>query len=89
MRSKNNSVKLSSLDNFGNFSIGIAEYLELLDMKYDADIGIMGFEVMATFVRKGCRIKMRRMKSKKIPNRQKTKKEEIKEFLLKHKMEVK
>ncbi len=81
--SKGKHVKSTSLDTHGNFSVGFQEYLELNGIKYDADIGIMGFEVMATFARAGFRIKSRRLLSAKIPARHKVRKEEVVELLTK------
>ena len=81
--SKGKSVKGSSFDKNGNFAVGFQEYLELNGMKYDADIGIMGFEVMATFARAGFRIRSRRLLSAKVPARHKVTKEEVVELLKK------
>jgi large subunit ribosomal protein L5 len=82
LKSKSNELKESSLDMYGNFSLGFSEYLELSSMKYDADIGIMGFELMVTFARKGFRIKSRKLKTERIPKRHKLSKEEVKEVLI-------
>jgi large subunit ribosomal protein L5 len=82
--SKGKKFKGSSIDNNGNFSIGFHEYLDLNGMKYDADIGIMGFELMATFVRPGFRIKTRALKPTKIPQRHRIKKEEVLDFMIKN-----
>jgi len=46
-------------------------------MKYDADIGIMGFEVMVTFVRAGFRIKSRLLQRTKVPLRHRVTKNEV------------
>ncbi len=75
--SKNKEIKKSTLDTYGNFSIGFTEYLELNSIKYDADIGILGFEVMATFARNGFRIKNRKLKTQRIPQKHKLTKEEV------------
>ncbi|MEC8220717.1 MAG: 50S ribosomal protein L5 [Nanoarchaeota archaeon] len=80
-KSKGNTLKKSSLDNQGNFALGVAEYLDLSGMKYDADIGIMGFELMATFTRPGFRIKSRRLRKAKIPQRHKVTQEEVVEYV--------
>ena len=80
--SKGKKFKSSSIDGNGNFSIGFHEYLDLSGMKYDADIGIMGFEVMATFVRPGFRIKTRKYKRTKVPMRHRIQKEEVVDFMI-------
>lgn len=80
-KSKGNTLKASSLDQTGNFAIGVSEYLDLSGMKYDADIGIMGFEVMVTFTRPGFRVKSRRLKKAKVPARHKVTKDEVVGYL--------
>lgn len=81
LESKSNKVKASSLDKYGNFAVGVHEYLELRGMKYDSDIGIMGFEVMTTFVRPGTRIKTRRLLKSRVPARHKVTKAEVVEYM--------
>lgn len=79
--SKGKKLKGSSLDTFGNFSVGFPEYLELSGMKYDSEIGILGFEFMTTFTRPGFRIKLRSLKGTRVPKRHKITKEEVIEYL--------
>ena len=81
LKSKGNKVSKKSLDTYGNFSIGVHEYLDLSGMKYDADIGIIGFEVMTTFKRPGFRIKSRFTQKARIPQRHKVSPEEVIEFM--------
>lgn len=81
LKSKKNVISKKSLDTYGNFSIGVHEYLDLSGMKYDADIGIIGFEVMTTFRRAGFRIKSRFVGKAKIPKRHKTTPEEVIEYM--------
>lgn len=63
------------------FSFGIPEYIEIPDMEYQRDIGIMGFDVTVVFVRAGKRIKLKKIKKGKIPKRQIITKEEIIKFM--------
>ena len=79
--SKGKKFKSSSIDKNGNFSIGFHEYLDLNGMKYDADIGIMGFEVMVTFVRPGFRIKSRLLQKAKVPQRHRVTKQEVVDYM--------
>ncbi len=81
LASKNNKIKSDSLDTYGNFAVGIHEYLELSGMKYDSEIGIMGFEFMVTFSRPGFRVKSRRLKTAKVPLRHKVTKDEVINYL--------
>ena len=50
--------------NNDNFSIGIKEYIDLPNVKYDPDMGIMGLDVCVTLERPGFRIKRRMIKSR-------------------------
>lgn len=79
--SKGNKFNAKSIDNNGNFSIGFHEYLDLNGMKYDADIGIMGFELMTTFTRAGFRVKTRRLNKAKVPQRHRVTKDEVVDFM--------
>lgn len=81
LKSKKNVISKKSLDTHGNFSIGVHEYLDLSGMKYDADIGIIGFEVMTTFKRAGFRVKSRFVGKAKIPKRHKITPEEVIEYM--------
>tara|TARA_Y100000310_G_C20170342_1_gene573365 strand:+ start:46 stop:597 length:552 start_codon:yes stop_codon:yes gene_type:complete len=66
------------------FSLGIAEYIEVPGLEYDRDIGILGFEVTIVFKRKGKRVKIRKIKKGKYPKKQSITKEEIIEYLNKN-----
>jgi large subunit ribosomal protein L5 len=52
--------------NNGNFGIGIKEYIDLPNAKYDPDIGVMGLDVSVTLMRPGFRVKKRSVKKEKI-----------------------
>lgn len=52
--------------NDGNFSFGIKESIDLPNVKYDPDIGIVGFDVCVTLERPGFRVKKRVVKQAKI-----------------------
>ncbi|MFW6286129.1 MAG: 50S ribosomal protein L5 [Nanoarchaeota archaeon] len=82
LESKGKNFKGSSIDRNGNFSIGFSEYLDLNGMKYDADIGILGFEVMVTFARPGYRIKKRLMRPNKVPQRHRISKDEVLDYMI-------
>ncbi len=81
LKSKGNKLSKKSLDKQGNFALGVSEYLDLSGMKYDADIGIMGFELMATFTRPGFRIRSRRLLKAKVPQRHKVTQDEVVSFM--------
>ncbi|MFP4038633.1 MAG: 50S ribosomal protein L5 [Candidatus Nanohaloarchaea archaeon] len=52
-------VEASQFDDAGNFGFGIGEYIDVSGIDYDADIGMMGFEVSVNLERPGYRIKRR------------------------------
>ncbi len=74
-------VKASSFDDYGNFSIGIREYLVLPGAKYDAEIGIFGMDVSVAMERKGYRVMRRRRARSSIPRRHRVSREEAMIFI--------
>ncbi len=59
-----NKIPSSSFDEFGNFSFGIKEYIDIPGMKFDPEIGIYGMDVCVTLERPGYRVKRKKIKSK-------------------------
>jgi large subunit ribosomal protein L5 len=76
----NNNLKEEQISGEG-ISFGIPEYIEIPDMEYQRDIGIMGLNVNIVFKRKGKRVKIRKHKRGKIPKRQSITKKEIVKFM--------
>jgi len=64
-----------------HFSFGVPEYLEIPNIEYQRDIGILGFDVTVVFKRKGKRTGLKKIKKGKIPSKQKVSAEEIIDFL--------
>ncbi|MCL5018417.1 MAG: 50S ribosomal protein L5 [Candidatus Pacearchaeota archaeon] len=64
-----------------NFSFGVKEYIEIPGMEYQRDLGMMGLDVTVVFKRAGRRVKLRKVKSGKIPARQVISKQEIIKFM--------
>jgi large subunit ribosomal protein L5 len=52
--------------NGGNFSFGVKESIDLPNIKYDPDIGIVGLDVCVTLERPGFRVKKRSVNKSKI-----------------------
>lgn len=75
-----NSLKRKQISN-NNFSFGIKEYIEIPDVEYQRDIGIMGFDVTVVFKRTGRRVGIRKIKRGKVPDKQRVSKEEIIKFM--------
>lgn len=66
--------------NDGNFSFGVAEYIEMANVKYDHEIGMLGFDVTVSLERPGFRVKRRRVKRSKVGKRHKISSEEAMEW---------
>ena len=81
LMAKENMLKPKQFDDNGNVSFGIHEYIDIPDVNYDPEIGVMGFEVCITFERPGFRIKRRRLLKKKIPARHRITKQESIDFI--------
>jgi large subunit ribosomal protein L5 len=77
LQSLDNKLKNSFIDEEGNINIGIKEYLELPNIRYDPNIGMLGLDVTVTLERPGYKIKRRRIEKRKIPKEHKIKKEDV------------
>ncbi|PJE81173.1 50S ribosomal protein L5 [Candidatus Pacearchaeota archaeon CG10_big_fil_rev_8_21_14_0_10_32_42] len=75
-----NKLKLKQMSE-NNFSFGIHEYIEIPGMEYHREIGIMGLDVTVVFKRAGRRVRLKKMKSGKIPKKQIITPEEIVTFM--------
>ena len=71
----------SQFDKNGNISFGIEEHTDFPGMSYDPQIGIFGMDVNVVLERRGIRITRRRMEQKKLPAKQRVKKEDAIAFL--------
>ncbi len=80
-QAKENTLSPKNFDELGNFSFGIGEYIDFPGMKYDPEIGIMGMDVCVSLERPGFRVKRRRIKRAKIPQKALIKKEESIDFI--------
>lgn len=76
-----NEISEQKFDKFGNFAFGIPEYIDIPDVAYDIDIGIIGLEVAVTLKRAGFRIKKRRIKPSKIKQSHMVTKKEAIDYL--------
>ncbi len=81
LEAKDNTLQVSNMDGEGNISFGIREYIDVPGVKYDPDIGIMGFQVCITLKRNGFRIKRRILKRHAIPKRHRIQKEDSIDFM--------
>lgn len=76
LEAKENKLKETHVDDAGNISFGIYEYIDIPGAKYDPEIGMMGLQASVTLERPGFRIKRRKIRKRKIPASHKISKEE-------------
>ena len=81
LAAKENRFKPSWFDNNGNISFGIHEYVDIPDVKYDTEIGIIGLQVSITLTRPGFRVKRRKLQKASVGKHQLITKEEAIKFL--------
>lgn len=81
LSAKEKILKLSNIDETGNVSFGIPEYIDIEGAKYDPAIGIIGLQACITLERPGYRIKKRRIRPVKLNAKHRIKKEEAKAFI--------
>ena len=75
-----NKLRFKQL-NPGSFAFGIKEYIEIPDMTYQREVGIMGLDVSATLTRAGFRVSKRRSRQERIPQRHRITREETAQFI--------
>ena len=67
-----------------SFSFGIQEYIEIPGIEYRRDIGIRGLNVTASFIRAGVRVKRKKIKASKLPQKQYVRPQEIIAYIKEH-----
>jgi len=77
---ENNTLRRKQVSS-NNFSFGVKEYIEIPGTEYQRDIGIRGFDATVVFKRTGRRVRMKKIKTGKVPKRQAVTKEEIIKFM--------
>ncbi len=80
---KGNQVKGKSFDNFGNYSFGINEHIDIPGVKYDPKIGILGLGISVALSRPGYGIRTRSKHKAKVGKKHIIKSEEAKDYLIK------
>ena len=71
----------SQFDDRGNFSFGIEEHTDFPGMSYDPSVGIFGMDVSVVLEKRGTRISRRKIVAKKLPEKQRVRREEAIRFL--------
>lgn len=59
LQAKGGAVRSKSFDDFGNFSFGISEHIDIPGVKYDPEVGILGMDVAVSLQRPGYSIRKR------------------------------
>lgn len=80
---KERKIKPSWVDNHGNISFGIHEYVDIPGVKYDTEIGMLGLQVSITLARPGFRVKKRKLHKAKIGKKHSISKEDAMDFVSK------
>ena len=76
LTARDKTLAPSTFDHNGNISFGIKEYIDIPGTQYDPDIGIIGLQVTATLTRPGFRIKIRKIRSARVPKHHRISKDE-------------
>lgn len=83
LKAVNNKVDERKFDNYGNFSFGVPEYIDIEGVEYNAQLGMAGLDVAVTLERPGFRIKRRKILQTKIPTRNRITKQDAMDFMKK------
>lgn len=75
-----NKLPAESFDDFGNFSFGVREHIEIPGTKYVPELGIFGMTISATLERPGYRVKRRALRTAKVGKAHLVRKEEAIQF---------
>jgi len=76
-----NRLSESNFDDHGNFAFGVKEHIEMPGTKYVPELGIVGFDVIATMERPGFRVKRRRIRRSNVGKKHLVTKEEAIHFV--------
>ena len=83
LEAKGNQVKGKSFDNFGNYSFGINEHIDIPGVKYDPKVGILGLGISVTLSRPGYNIRVRSKHKARVGKKHVIKSDEAKDYLIK------
>lgn len=79
---RDRQMDADSIDRWGNFSLGVADYTDFAGMKYDPEIGIHGMDISVEMGRAGFRVRERRVAARPLPKRLRSTREETEKFLV-------
>ncbi len=78
---KGNEANAKSFDNFGNYSFGMKEHIDIPGVKYDPQIGILGLDIAVILSRPGFNIRVRSKHKAKVGKSHIITKKEAQDFL--------
>ena len=81
LSAKNDILKEDNFDDNGNISFGIPEYIDMKDIKYLPEIGIMGFQACITLQRPGFRVKRRKLFKRAISKHHRISRQDAMQFM--------
>jgi len=81
LKSVDNKIKESQIDKDGNMSFGVKEYIDLPNVRYSPEIGMLGMDVAVTLERPGYHVKKRRVRKAIIGKKHKIYKEDAVNWL--------
>lgn len=74
-------LRATNVDQNGNVSFGLKEYIDIPGVKYDPAIGIIGLECSLTLVRPGYRVRDRKLRKGRINTRHRVSQEDAMQFM--------
>ena len=83
LEAKGNSINGKSFDNFGNFSFGINEHIDIPGVKYEPSIGILGLGISIALTRPGYGIRKRSKHKASVGKSHVISNQEAKDYLVK------
>ena len=83
LESKGYQLNGKSFDNFGNFSFGIKEHIDIPGVKYDPQVGILGLGISVALTRPGYGIRKRSKHKASVGKAHVIKNNEAKDYLVK------
>ena len=83
LEAKGNQVRGRAFDDFGNYSFGINEHIDIPGVKYDPKIGILGLGISVTLTRPGYGIRKRSKHKASVGKKHIISSDEAKDYLVK------
>jgi len=74
-------IPASSFDEYGNFSFGIKEHIDIPGTRYVPELGIFGMDVCVVLEKMGGRVKRRRQKPSTVGHAQRVDRQEAQSFM--------